>query len=136
MGQAPTRSLWRSAQERICSLDNGGRSSGLRIPRFLASAAGRLLSHLRLYPPRASRTVPKDNALDACAERADSRLPAPGNILSRLYKGRLVHVRVLPKGFEYDGKIFKSLSAVAKVITGSHTSGFLFFRILGKGDSR
>ena len=42
---------------------------------------------------------------------------------------------VLADGLEYDGQVYASLSAVAKAITGSHTNGFLFFRLLGKGDS-
>jgi hypothetical protein len=40
-------------------------------------------------------------------------------------------VRVLDEGFEFEGETFKSLSAVAKKITGQHMNGFLFFR-LGK----
>jgi hypothetical protein len=47
----------------------------------------------------------------------------------------MLHVRILPKGFEFDGVVYQSLSAVAKAITGSHTNGYLFFRLLGKGDS-
>jgi hypothetical protein len=37
------------------------------------------------------------------------------------------------EGFEWQGDVFPSLSAVAKAITGSHTSGFLFFGLDGKG---
>jgi hypothetical protein len=36
-------------------------------------------------------------------------------------------VIVLPNGFEYDGQVFRSLSAVAHAITGSHWNGMLFF---------
>ena len=39
------------------------------------------------------------------------------------------------QGFEFDGVVYQSLSAVAKAITGTHTNGFLFFRLVGKGDS-
>jgi hypothetical protein len=35
---------------------------------------------------------------------------------------------VLNEGFAYAGRIYPSLSAVTKAITGSHTNGFLFFR--------
>ena len=44
-----------------------------------------------------------------------------------------MQVKVLPNGFEYEGQVYRSLSAVAKAITGSHCNGFLFFRIGGKG---
>ena len=63
----------------------------------------------------------------------DDRLPMPGTIITREYKGRTLQVTVLPDGFEHEGEVYPSLSAVAKAITGSHTSGFLFFRINGKG---
>ncbi|MBN2294218.1 MAG: DUF2924 domain-containing protein [Pirellulales bacterium] len=63
----------------------------------------------------------------------DSRLPMPGTMITREYKGRILQVTVLPVGFEHEGEIYQSLSAVAKAITGSHTSGFLFFRLNGKG---
>jgi hypothetical protein len=39
-----------------------------------------------------------------------------------------VQVQVLTDGFAYAGRVFPSLSAVAKAITGSHCNGFLFFR--------
>ncbi len=59
----------------------------------------------------------------------DSRLPIPGAILTRDYRGCKIVVSVLDDGFEWDGKKFKSLSAVAKSITGAHWNGFLFFGI-------
>jgi len=55
-------------------------------------------------------------------------LPPPGTILVRHYKGQLVLVQVLTDGFAYAGRVYPSLSAVAKAITGSHCNGFLFFR--------
>jgi hypothetical protein len=35
---------------------------------------------------------------------------------------------VLTDGFAYAGRVYPSLSAVAKAITGSHTNGYRFFR--------
>ena len=71
-------------------------------------------------------------ALAAVAKLAKSeRLPAPGTILTRSYRGQALEIKVLVEGFEFAGQAFKSLSAVAKAITGSHCNGFLFFR-LGK----
>ena len=40
-----------------------------------------------------------------------------------------LQVKVLPAGFEYEGHVYKSLSAVAKVITGQHCNGYHFFRL-------
>lgn len=57
----------------------------------------------------------------------DPRLPQPGSILTRVYKGEHIDVTVLANGFEYEGKRFKSLSAAARAITGSHVNSFAFF---------
>ena len=60
----------------------------------------------------------------------DSRLPMPGTVLVREYKGCSIEVRVLEQGFENAGQTFRSLSAVAKAVTGTHINGFLFFKLL------
>ena len=43
---------------------------------------------------------------------------------------------MLADGFEFEGRAYPSLSAVARAITGSHCNGFLFFRMAGKGGGR
>ena len=63
----------------------------------------------------------------------DERLPMPGAIITRRYKGEIVEVRVLPHGFEYEGDVYRTLSAVAKKITGTHWNGFHFFGLRTKG---
>lgn len=63
---------------------------------------------------------------------ADRRLPMPGTILTRTFKGRLIQATVLADGFEYEGKVYKSLSAIAREVTGTQWNGFLFFGISGK----
>jgi len=73
-------------------------------------------------PPGDLRTV----SGRLCANR-DDRLPAPGTVLTRRYKKRDHQVMVLPGGFEYAGRAFRSLSAVAHAITGSHWNGYHFF---------
>ena len=90
---------------------------------------------LRLYPPRSAQVVSSNKASTPNVQQPDHRLPPAGRTLSRSYKGRVLHVRILPKGFEFEGVVYQSLSAVAKAITGSHTNGYLFFRLLAKGDS-
>ena len=59
----------------------------------------------------------------------DPRLPPPGNIVERLYKGQMIRVIVLKDGFEYEGQRYKSLTAIAKEVSGTHCNGFLFFRL-------
>lgn len=55
------------------------------------------------------------------------RLPLPGTVLSKTYKGQLFEVKVLSKGFEYKGRPYRSLSRIAREISGVHQSGFVFF---------
>ena len=57
----------------------------------------------------------------------DPRLPAPGTVLTRSYKGSQIIVKVLDRGFEHRGQVYRSLSAIAREITGSHWNGLLFF---------
>lgn len=57
----------------------------------------------------------------------DPRLPLAGAVLERKYRGVLLSVKVLDVGFEYKGKYYKTLSAVASAITGHHQSGYYFF---------
>jgi Protein of unknown function (DUF2924) len=84
---------------------------------------------LRLNPPpsKAATTMPSPQPSNAPTP-LDRRLPPPGTILTRPYKGQLVQVQVLTDGFAYAGRVYPSLSAVAKTATGSHTNGYLFFR--------
>jgi hypothetical protein len=91
---------------------------------------------LRLSPPRQKRSAPDSVQKNGKASvLVNGHLPLPGTILTRWYKGQDLKVQVLRHGFEYDGQVYRSLTAVAKAITGSHTSGFLFFRgaLAGRG---
>jgi hypothetical protein len=88
---------------------------------------------LRILAPR----VRAESALrEASSEiptqtQRDQRLPMVGAVLLRPYKGRTLQVRILADGFEFDGRIYGSLSAVAKAATGSHCNGYQFFKIGG-----
>jgi hypothetical protein len=69
------------------------------------------------------------------ASTGADRLPAPGTVLRRTFKGAEHEVTVLPHGLEYEGRTYRSLSAVATAITGSHWNGFLFFGLTKKGSA-
>lgn len=63
----------------------------------------------------------------------DPRLPMPGTVLTREYKGRKVEALIAgAKRFEYEGRVYRSLSAVAKAITGTQYNGFAFFGLAEK----
>ncbi len=53
--------------------------------------------------------------------------PVAGTRFVREWHGQRHEVAVVEGGFEYQGKIFRSLSAIAKLITGAHWNGKLFF---------
>jgi hypothetical protein len=93
---------------------------------------------LRLSPPRSkpARAEPEGPQSVSLQFKSDDRLPPPGTVLTRQYKGEVLQVKVLPHGFEYEGKVYSSLSAVAKAITGSHCNGYLFFRLNQSGGAR
>jgi hypothetical protein len=63
----------------------------------------------------------------------DTRVPMPGAQITRTYKGRAVDVTVLPNGFEYDGAVYRSLTAIAKAVTGTHWNGYHFFNFAKAG---
>jgi hypothetical protein len=48
-------------------------------------------------------------------------------VLTREYRGMTVKVTVLDSGFEHEGRVYRSLTAVAKAVTGSHWNGHHFF---------
>lgn len=79
--------------------------------------------------PKAAPANPERTTSATIAMATDDRLPSAGTILMREYKGRTLQVRVLEHGFEFEGEVYKSLSAVAKTITGQHCNGFHFFRL-------
>jgi hypothetical protein len=115
--------------------EEGGLSERARQrARDLASG-----SDVRLTAPR-----PRPAALGGETTTAhiefpqDDRLPMPGATITRRYKNQTVAVRVLPRGFEYEGEVYRTLSAVAKKVTGTHWNGFNFFKLgqTGGADGR
>ena len=91
---------------------------------------------LRMNPPRPKVADSSRAPAAATAPLRDARLPPVGSLLVRKYRGQTLQVRVLADGFEFEGTVYPSLSAVAKAITGSHCNGFLFFKCAGKGGDR
>ena len=69
---------------------------------------------------------PVDSVTTSPKER-DSRLPAVGAIITKTYHGQTLEVEVLENGFEYQGKLYKSISRVAMEIVKRPISGYVFF---------
>ncbi|MBO6885177.1 MAG: DUF2924 domain-containing protein [Marivita sp.] len=68
-----------------------------------------------------------EGTLTRKAQIADPRNPVVGTKLIREWDGVAHTVTVLKDGFEWDGKRYKSLSAVARSITGTRWNGYRFF---------
>ncbi len=80
---------------------------------------------LRLNPPR-------DGSTPTITGRLTSDGLRVGSVISRIYKKRTIAVTVLDEGFEYEGETYRSLTAIAKVVTGSAWSGPHFFGLTDK----
>ena len=63
------------------------------------------------------------------AAQTSSLALTSGTTLVREWKGKTHRVNVLAKGYEYHGKTYPSLSAIARQITGTAWSGPLFFGV-------
>jgi hypothetical protein len=109
--------LWKRVAWKLQALREGGLSNDA-----VASAA-------RLAKGADLRARPPVGALTAAVEvhKRDPRLPAPGTVLRREHGGEVHEVTVLADRFEYRGGYFKSLSAIARQITGCAWNGFLWF---------
>lgn len=89
-------------------------------------------SDIRVSPPKSPIATigPKPKTVTKVAGfHDDDRLPMVGQVITRHYKGQIIEVTITHDGFEYDGETYRSLSAVAKVITGTHCNGFAFFNL-------
>ncbi|MCP4678721.1 MAG: DUF2924 domain-containing protein [Deltaproteobacteria bacterium] len=93
----------------------------------------------RLAEKKATKTKiayqkPKEKKPPAKKARTDKprdpRLPDPGTVIIKEYKDVTHEVKVLNRGFEHQGTYYKSLSRLAKEITGSIWNGFLFFGLI------
>ena len=135
----PTRSrnaawLRRKLAWRIQELAHGGLSdrAQARIDEVLAwmdaEARSPIGAHRTVRLPK-RRPAPKTTTVKGSVRKSarDPRLPAPGAILHRTYKGTTHEVTVLDDGFTWNGDEYDSLSKVATAISGSRRNGFRFF---------
>ena len=68
-----------------------------------------------------------EGTLTRKAQIADPRNPVVGTKLIREWDGVAHTVTVLKDGFDWGGQRYKSLSAVARAITGTRWNGYRFF---------
>jgi hypothetical protein len=68
--------------------------------------------------------------------RRDAAELIAGTLLVREWRGRNYEVKVLADGFEYDGRKYRSLSGIAKDITGTSWNGLAFFGLSTQKSSK
>jgi hypothetical protein len=89
---------------------------------------------LRIRAPKnfLKAELDESRTIETRAPADDPRLPMPGSMLVRRYRGKDVVVRVREDGFEYDGQVYRSLSSAVRAATGTPWNGFAFFGRGGK----
>jgi hypothetical protein len=112
--------LWKRVAWRMQALEQGGLSERAR-KRAMELAKD---AEIRIRPPRdAFRNQgspdPQRTEIRSYLPSHDRRIPLPGTVLAREYRGETIRVTVLEKGFEWDGQVYRSLTAIANAVTGS-----------------
>ena len=122
----PTRSrnrrfLFRRLAWRIQELQHGGLNDAAQnridelAPKFTRART----------PAAAPTTLPGEHR-----PRRDPRLPSPGTLIVKTYKGRELRIVVRDDGLELDGMMYATATALAKAVTGSKSiNGNLFLGI-------
>jgi len=84
---------------------------------------------LRMRAPKEFSVGPDSGSsrVDRTRPPKDGRLPGPGTLLTRRVGDRQIVVKVLTDGFEYESRRYRSLSAIAREVTGTRWNGLLFF---------
>ncbi len=118
--------LWRRLAWRVQELAYGGLSerAKARIAEINRD------DDLRFLPPRTWN--PEAMAAQASPGQhghvvRDPRLPSPGSVITRQYHGQEIRVTVTETGFEWERRLYRSLSAVARDVSGQRWNGLLFF---------
>lgn len=83
----------------------------------------------RAVPVRTMRELEAHNSNEPRARQPI--VVRPGTQLFRTWNGKTISVTVEEDGFQYDGARYRSLSAIARVVTGAHWSGPRFFGLDG-----
>ena len=73
--------------------------------------------------------------MDHPQPQRDTRLPASGSLLTRRLHDRQIVVKVLAEGFEFESRHYRSLSAIAREVTGTRWNGLLFFGLAERRDA-
>ena len=110
---------------RLQSLDEGGLSErAKKRAEELANDAD-----IRLRAPKKKAVNGEANLTEPVTFQTNARKDnlVPGMTLKRIYKNQTLLVTVTDEGFLFNGATYRSLSAIAREVTGSMWNGKLFF---------
>ena len=106
----------------------------LQVKRFggLRASARRALKSVMMEVEATSRAKSTSMSIDVQRTKASLGIAAaaalrPGTRLLREWNGKQHLVEVLEDGFAFEDQVYRSLSAIARRITGAHWSGPRFF---------
>jgi len=109
---------------RLQELEYGGLSE---------KAQHRLAELINLHDPINNKAMRSKISMETDTEKKnigrDRRLPIPGSVIVKEYRSNKIEVKVLENGFEYNGKIYKTLTTIAKEVSGAHWNGYVFFNL-------
>ena len=139
-----------SELQRLYEEFSGETTRSKNKPSLIKRVSTQIQRHIKMAPvtkdvkkksaikDRPGNSAKQDAAAEPTAEptpktkkrrERDPRLPAPGTVLWREYRGVRHEVTVLENGFIYNDEHFGSLSKIARYIAGGTSwNGFLFFQ--------
>lgn len=115
--------LWRKLAYRIQEINYEGLSDDTQ------TRLNELIEHYDPVNNKALRPNKLTQEISQEHSARDQRLPIPGTVFTKMYKGQPLEIITLEEGFEFKGKTYKTLSAIAKEVTGTHWNGYLFFNL-------
>ncbi len=124
--------LWRRLAFRTQELAHGGLSAHAKAKIADLGAQDFVRARIPTSAPAAT------DAASSSPERTDRpvrdlRLPPVGSVISKNYKGVELQATVRDDGIEFQGRMFSSLTAVAKHVTGCRSiSGRLFWNLVAR----
>lgn len=113
--------LWRKIAYKLQEIEYGGLNE---------QTQGRIKELIERYDPVNNKSLRPTFSKDKKDKPArDRRLPIPGTVIKKEYKGRTLEVKILEEGFEFNNSTYRTLTAIAKEATGAHWNGYLFFNL-------
>ena len=124
MSSRQLRAAWRALR---CGEPIAASSRDLLIRELAYKMQERVHGGLAPAVKRRLRALAQELEQNGAGALSPAPLPKPGTRLLRDWGGRTHAVLVRDAGFEYDGKRYRSLTEIARRITGAHWSGPRFF---------